>query len=100
MGSFQVGYWQGHNYFSPHGEPLFLSSSLIDPTFYAPERKMLTIKYQIHKELTDFLDIAFRFEPYYHFDTGRLDHSWGIYLMLDKDFFVAKPGKNFKKEEE
>ncbi|MBT3244606.1 MAG: hypothetical protein HN352_15770 [Bacteroidetes bacterium] len=87
-GQFQLGLWQGYNYFSPHGEPLFLSSSLISDDNYSAERSMLTIKYQYQKKLNDFLDIALRIEPYYHFNTRRMDHSWSVYLLLSKDFFL------------
>lgn len=96
-GLIQLGLWQGYNYFSPHGEPLFLSSSLKDPDNYTPERTMLTVKYQYHIRLTNFLDMALRIEPYYHFYTHRMDHSWSIYLILNKDFFL-RDAKNAKEK--
>jgi len=93
FGAFQLGYWSGTNFYGPHSEPLFLSQSQYQADYYSKSRKMLTLKYQVHWSLTDYLDIALRFEPYYHFDTGRTDHSWSIYLLLDKDFFLT----NFKR---
>jgi hypothetical protein len=69
--------------------PIFLSVSLKNPTYYQATREMLVLKYQFQRNLTDFLRIAFRFEPYYHFDTGRMDHSWSIYMVLDEGFFLA-----------
>ncbi len=94
-GSFQLGLWQGYNYFSPHGGALFLSSSLKYPDSYTAERMMLTIKYEYKRQLTNFLDLALRIEPYYHFNTHRMDHSWSLYLILNKDFFL-RDAKNEK----
>ena len=88
IGLFRVGYWSGTDYFAPFSDPLFLSQSSFQPDYYSPNRKMLVIKYQLFKNLTDYLKIGFRFEPYYHFYNSRLDHSWSIYLLLDKDFKI------------
>lgn len=88
LGQLKVGYWSGINYFAPHAEPLFLSESQYQDV-YTAERQMLTIKYQLYKNLTDYLKIGFRFEPYYHFYTQRTDTSWSVYLLLEKDFFLT-----------
>ncbi len=89
IGSFEAGYWKALNFSAPNGMPIFLSVSLKNPTYYQATREMLVLKYQFQRNLTDFLRIAFRFEPYYHFDTGRMDHSWSIYMVLDEGFFLA-----------
>ncbi len=90
IGQFRAGYWRGKDYFAPHGEALFLSASQFDPERYNANRRMITVKYELHKKLVNFLDIAFRFEPYYHMDTGRMDHSWSVYLLLNQDFFLRE----------
>lgn len=90
MGSFEVGYWKAHNFISSHGMPIFMSVSQKDPLFLQSDREMLVFKYQFERDLTRYLKIALRLEPYYHFDTGRIDHSWSIYLMLDNEFLIAK----------
>ena len=64
-----------------------------------PGREVLSIKYQYHYKINNFLDFVLRIEPYYHFHSGRLDHSMGILLLVDSDFFLAKaldkaPDKN------
>ena len=89
IGSIEVGYWDATNFISPHGMPIFQSVSQNDPMFYLADRKMLTVKYEFYKPLTSYLDAAFRFEPYYHFYTGRMDHSWSIYLRLNESFFLT-----------
>jgi hypothetical protein len=90
IGSFEAGYWKSSNYNAPRGNPLFLSVSEKDPLFYQISREMLVFKYQYRYDLTDYLRFAFRFEPYYHFDTGRIDHSWSVYLILDEGVLLSK----------
>jgi hypothetical protein len=90
IGSLEAGYWTSSDFTSAHGMPMFLSTSIKDPNYYQASREMLTLKYQFTKELTRYLNFVFRFEPYYHFDTGRMDHSWSVYLKLDEEFFLAK----------
>lgn len=92
LGLFRLGYWTGQDYFAPHADPLFLSQSSFQDDYYAGERHMLVFKYQIFRNLTDYLKIGFRFEPYYHFYNQRLDHSWSLYLLLDKDFRIKTFG--------
>jgi len=90
IGSFEVGYWKATNFISPHGMPIFQSVSQKDPLFLLSDREMLVLKYQFERNLTDFLKFAFRFEPYYHYYTGRLDHSWSLYLIFDDEFLITK----------
>ncbi|TSA35497.1 MAG: hypothetical protein D4R64_09485 [Porphyromonadaceae bacterium] len=90
IGSFEVGYWKAHNFISPHGMLIFQSVSQKDPLFLQSDRQMLVLKYQLDLNLTHFLKFALRFEPYYHYDTGRIDHSWSVYLVFDDEFLIAK----------
>jgi hypothetical protein len=90
MGDFSVAYWKAKNFTSPHGEVLFLSNSAYDPDFYMADREVLSIKYQYHYKINDFLDFILRIEPYYHFHSDRLDHSFGVSLLVDKSFFLAR----------
>jgi hypothetical protein len=90
IGSFEAGYWRARNFISPHGMPIFQSVSQDDPLFLQSFREMLVLKYQLELHLTSYLKFALRFEPYYHYDTGRLDHSWSVYMMFDDEFFLSK----------
>jgi hypothetical protein len=90
IGSFELGYWKAHNFIAPHGMPIFQSVSQDDPLFLQSDRQMLVFKYQLAINLTDYLRFAGRFEPYYHYDTGRIDHSWSLCLLFDDEFMIAK----------
>jgi len=90
IGSFEAGYWKARNFVAPHGMPMFQSISQYDPLFLQSFRELLVLKYQFELKLTDFIKFAFRFEPYYHYDTGRLDHSWSLYMLFDDEFLLAK----------
>jgi len=90
IGSFELGYWNADDFISPHGMPLFQSVSQKYPDFFLSKREMLILKYEFHRSLTPFLDFALRIEPYYHFYTGRMDHSWSLYLKFNDRFFWGK----------
>jgi hypothetical protein len=90
IGSFQVGFWNAHNWVAPHGNPLFESISQKDSSFVQADRKMIVFKYQFEKDLSRYLKFVIRFEPYYHYETGRIDHSWGISMVLDDSFLIAR----------
>ncbi|MFH0761591.1 MAG: hypothetical protein V2A67_08830 [Bacteroidota bacterium] len=90
IGNFEAGYWKSTDFNAPHGNPIFQSVSDKYPSYYQAGREMLVLKYQFRCDLTDYLRFAFRLEPYYHFDTGRIDHSWSVYLILDEGFLLSK----------
>jgi hypothetical protein len=94
VGNFSLAYWRAYNFTAPHGEVLFHSNSDFMPDFYLPERKVLSIKYQYQYRINDFLNFALRIEPYYQVHSGRLDHSFGVLLMVDKNFFLARAYKS------
>ncbi|MFA6126516.1 MAG: hypothetical protein WC699_04365 [Bacteroidales bacterium] len=90
IGSFEIGYWKAHNFISAHGMPIFQSVSQDNPFFVQPDRQMLVLKYQLSIKLTNYLKFAGRYEPYYHYDTGRIDQSFSVYLLFDDDFLIGK----------
>ena len=93
IGSFEAGYWRAHNFVAPHGMPIFQSVSQKDPLVIVPDREMLVLKYQLELKFKDYIKLVGRFEPYYHYDTRRLDHSWSLYLIFDDEFLVARTRK-------
>lgn len=90
IGSFEAGYWKSNNFVSPHGMPVFQSVSQKDPAYLQSFREMLVLKYQFELNLTDYLKFALRIEPYYLYDTHRLDHSWSLYMVFDDEFLIAR----------
>lgn len=90
IGTFEAGYWRSHNFIAPHGMPIFQSVSQKDSSVVVPDREMLVLKYQLEVKFKDYLKFIARFEPYYHYDTRRLDHSWSIYLIFDDEFLLAR----------
>ena len=93
IGSFEAGYWRANNFVSPHGMPVFQSVSQKDPAYLQSFRELLVLKYQFELNLTDYLKFALRIEPYYHYDTHRLDHSWSLYMVFDDEFLIARTNR-------
>ncbi len=90
IGTFEAGYWRAHNFVAPHGMPIFQSVSQKDPLVIVPDREMLVLKYQLELKFKDYLRFVGRFEPYYHYDTKRLDHAWSLCLIFDDAFLLAR----------
>jgi hypothetical protein len=89
LGDLSFGYWKASDFEAPHGEGLFLPHSDYLDNFYMADREVLSVKYQYYAPLNKFLDFILRFEPYYHFHSGRIDHSFSVFLVVDTDFFLA-----------
>ena len=90
IGEFFMGYWKSNDFNAPLGEGLFLSPSSYQPDFYMAEREILSIKYQYYYSINNFLDFVLKLEPYYHFHSGRIDHSVSVMLLFDKNFFLSR----------
>ena len=97
LGEIGFGYWRSTDFKAPHGEGLFLPYSDYREGFYLAEREILAVKYQYFAPLNDYLDFILRFEPYYHFHSGRIDHSFSVFLLVNTDFFLAEAGRRGQK---
>ena len=94
-----AGYWKGHNYIAPLGQPLFSSVSYrVDyEGDVFPEREMFYFKADFHLKIHTGIFMGIRYEGYLDLlgnidgpDDGHYDFSYSIYLNFSKDFFLIK----------
>ena len=85
-----VGYWYAKRFISPHGEYLFQSVSEIHPTYSQEKRQLLTTKIWLDKTIYRNIKLETRFESYYDLMTHHLDYSYGLYIVINESFFLAK----------
>jgi len=87
--NFHVGYWKGHDFIAPLGEPLFSSVSYrIDyPDSVFPERELMYFKADIHHKIHKGIFLGVRYEGYLDLlhnivgpDDGHYDFSYSIYI--------------------
>ena len=84
-----IGYWRGHRFVAPRGEPLFQSVSRVDPDLTSDHRELLTSKIIYNRKLVRGINMAVRVEFYYDVTGRQLDHSGGLHVMIDERFFIT-----------
>ncbi|NLO68187.1 MAG: hypothetical protein GX098_06415 [Bacteroidales bacterium] len=90
LGNLEAGYWRGVNFIAPHGMPLYQSVSQKTGQLTEPERRMITMRYELDQQLTPYLRLLLRLEPYYDLNSNRIDHIWTACLAVDGSFFLAR----------
>ncbi len=97
-----AGYWKGHNFYAPLGEPLFSSASysIVHQGETFPQRSMFYFKADFHHTVAQGINIGARYEGYLdligntvHPEKKHFDFSYGIYLNFQHDFFLLKTKK-------
>ena len=88
--NYSLGYWQAKKFIAPKGEYLFLSISENDRTFTEAKRKLITTKFAYTHQLSKQVKIEARADGYYDLINNRFDYSYGLYLLLNEDFFIKK----------
>jgi len=94
LGNLEAGYWRGVNFISPHGMPLYQSVSQKTGQITEPERRMVTFRYELDQQLTPYLRLLLRLEPYYDLSSNRIDHIWTACLAVDGSFSLARMRRN------
>ncbi|MFO7617100.1 MAG: hypothetical protein R6V75_07595 [Bacteroidales bacterium] len=90
LGNLEAGYWRGVNFIAPLGMPLYQSVSQKTGQLTEPERRLITLRYELDKRVTPYLRLLMRFEPYYDLINNRIDHIWTASLAVDGSFFLAR----------
>ena len=85
-----LGYFQGHNFVAPRGEPLFQSISQKDTAYVKTDRQLITGKLGFDKEIFDGIKLGVRFESYYDIEAGNFDYSYSVNIVFNRDFLIGK----------
>ncbi len=87
-GETMVGYWHGHDFFSPKGNPLFISTSTYLDDFYRENRNLLTLKYNYNLVYKKQIKFNFGVETYYDMNNGQLEYFYGLNLIFTPSFKI------------
>jgi hypothetical protein len=85
-----LGYWSGHQFISPLGEPLFQSVSPSSASVVHPNRYVITFKASYLKQIFRNVSFAAYLESYYDVRISQMDYSYGISMSLTGDFLLKK----------
>ncbi len=83
-----VGYWHGHDFFSPKGNPLFISTSTYMDDFYRENRDLITLKYNYNLVFKKQLKFNFGLEAYYDLKNQQLEYFYGLNLIFTPSFKI------------
>jgi hypothetical protein len=85
-----LGYWKGHEFIAPRGEPLFQSISEKDPNYFEHNREIITGKLSYNHSIYKDIKIGVRFESYYDLPTKNFDFAYGVFIKFERNFFLKK----------
>ncbi|WP_400193562.1 hypothetical protein [Hymenobacter sp. B81] len=87
----QLSYWQGQGFVAPLGGPLYQSVSYTvnSPGYTEKNRQLLIARFFSDYTLTEGLVLSTRFEPFYDFNRGEVEFSFGAYLNFNHEFFLT-----------
>lgn len=76
-----LSYFNGHQFISPRGTPIYQSVSLDKPGLTERDRELLFVRFIYQKRITGFLNLDARVEPVYDLRNKILDYSYSLYLV-------------------
>ena len=93
-----LSYWQGSRFFAPLGGTYYqsLSSSVTDPAFRDPYRRLLLLRLLRDFRIADAAALSVRVEPVYDFHAQLLDFSFGIYLNVRQEWLLGTAGRRVR----
>ncbi len=96
-GSLVASYWQGNNFISIKGMPLYesVSDNLYNAGFKQNSRKIVALRYAYQQELLPHLYLDVRFEPHIDLDhtDKQLQFNHSFFLTYKQDFKLFKVKK-------
>jgi len=85
-----VSYWKGHEFQTVEGGKIYPSVGVLDPSLIRPDRELLIWRLLFSEKVNDAFSVGGRLEPYYDFNFGGFQWSFGIYLVYHDNFFLGK----------
>lgn len=85
-----LGYWTSYRFIAPHGEYLFLNIAEFDQDFHVDNRHMVVGKIGFKHDIDKTMSFQAGFDGYYDLDTRQLEYSYGLYFLINHDFFLKK----------
>jgi hypothetical protein len=84
------GFWHGEYYFSPIGEPLYMSLSKKYVFYEEPEKNLILFKLRFKQLEFNNTFIAFQVECYYDYKRNYFDYSYGVSIKLSEKYLLKK----------
>jgi hypothetical protein len=88
-GSFGTGYWQGSNFFTPLGMPLFQNGAIGNGETLK-KNYLFVFSYRYNRKVFDHSQFGFTSDLFYNPSLNKLSTSAGLYLMVNLSFLCRR----------
>lgn len=85
-----LGYWYGHQFITPTGNPLYESRSRESIFTEEPYRSIAVGKLSFQKDVYKGVNLGFRFDSYYDLHDSNLEYSWSILVVINEKFLLKR----------
>jgi hypothetical protein len=90
----ETGFWSGHNFYAPKGDPLFSNIAFTDGTLWK-NRNMAVSQVQLTKTTKYGVRLGLQAEFTYDPDFGEPDYSYSFYLRFSDQWLLWKKKATF-----
>ena len=80
----ETGYWHGHDFYSPNGNPIYGSVSDYKPDVVIHNRRLINSSVHLKLFPASSLELFFGVDLYYDIDLKRIDQAYALHLNFDK----------------
>ena len=77
-----INWFRAHNFFSPHGNHLYMSLSNYDASVYSPNRSIFTLGASLFKQIGPSARFSLSAKAFYDNFDSRFDYSYAMTLIL------------------
>ncbi len=86
--SLMLSYWNGNQFATSKGSPIYSSVSLDYPGHVEPNRQLIFVRVFYEKTIYEQLYLSLRFEPLYDLNNSLFDYSYSFYLSYRGDWHL------------
>ncbi len=80
----ETGYWNGHDFYAPNGNPIYGSISDYQPGVVIHNRRLINSAIHLKFFPASSLELFFGVDLYYDIDRKRMDQTYALHLNFDK----------------
>lgn len=84
-----AGWWLANRFITPRGDGLFSSLSTKNQGFMKPGRNIIFGTLNYERSLKNGLTTHLGAEAFYDYDSGKLDYTYTISLIFNRDFLIS-----------
>jgi hypothetical protein len=81
---FETGYWHGHDFYAPNGNPIYGSVSDYQPDLVIHDRRLIKNSLYLKILPASSLELFFGVDLFYDTDLKRMDQAYTLHLNFDK----------------